>query len=162
MPTIRPILPHETGEAKQLIYTIAREIFHDDMPLEEMITSLEASHELGDMDDIQRNYFENGGTFLVMTEDGQIIGTGALRRFGDETCELKRFWFAIPYHGQGLSQQMIQTLLGIARELGYSKIRLGTDPTFQKRAINFYKKVGFQQISETADEDGDILMEMEL
>jgi putative acetyltransferase len=162
MPAITPIQPHQTAEAKRLIYTVAKEIFDDPRPLEEMISQLEAEHELGDMDDIQRNYFENGGTFLVMSEGERIIGSGALRKLDEVTCELKRLWFLPEYHGKGHGWEMLNTLMGIARQMGYQKIRLETDAVYQSRAVRFYQRAGFHQIPRDSDDPGDIAMEMAL
>ncbi len=162
MYTIRPIEPAESMTAKRLIYTVAREIFGDTRPLEEMICELEASHELGDMDDIQQNYFEQGGVFLVLLDDKTIIGTGAIRRLEDGICEIKRLWLASTYHGHGLGYQMIQSLFGIARSRGYHSARLQTDPRYQARALAFYRRLGFYDIPMYCESEGDISLEIKL
>ena len=77
---IRRIKPDEATAAKRVIYRVAHEIFNDPRPLEESIAYGESHGELKDMDDIQQTYFENGGIFLVMTDDNQLIGTGAIRQ----------------------------------------------------------------------------------
>ena len=158
---IRRIQLHEWLLAKQVVYRVAHGIFKDLRPLEESIAYYESRHELKDMDDIQKNYFENGGIFLVMTQDDQIIGTGAIRQMEMGICELRRLWFLSEYHGQGLGYRMLMKLLDIAREMGYKKIRLETAPVHQMRAYEFYKRVGFYEIPryDTTHED-DIAMEM--
>ena len=114
------------------------------------------------MDDIQISYFENGGIFLAMFDNGEMICTGAIRRLDDETCELKRLWLLNQYHGQGLGYRMLQELLKIARNMGYKRIRLETDPAAQLRALSFYKQVGFYEIPGYSDRTDEIAMEMEL
>jgi putative acetyltransferase len=158
---IRRIKPDEATIAKELIYRVAHEIFDDPLPLEESIVFHESRGELKDMDDIQHNYLENGGIFLVILDDNQLIGTGAIRRLEDGICELKRLWLLFEYHGKGLGYRMLQELLCFAREIGYKKVRLETAPVHQKRALQFYKRVGFYEIPryETTHED-DIAMEM--
>jgi len=160
---IRRIKPDEWTAAKRVVYRVAHAIFNDPRPLEESIAYYESRHELKDMDDIQKSYFENGGTFLVMTDNDQIIGTGALRKMDESVCELKRVWLLIEYHGQGLGYRMIMELLDIARTLGYRKIRLETAPVHQIRAYALYKRLGFYEIPryDTTHED-DIAMEMML
>ena len=74
-----PIKPDQVNAAKRVIYTVARELFHDQEPLEELIGICEARGELADIDDISRNYFENGGAFLVMTVVGRVIGSDSIR-----------------------------------------------------------------------------------
>ena len=163
MINIRPIKPDEATTAKRVIYRVAHEIFRDPRTLEESIVYHESRGELEDMDNIEKNYFENGGIFLVLEDEAEIIGTGAIRQLQDKICELKRLWLLTEYHHQGLGYRMLQELLTVAREMGYERIRLETDAVFQKRAVQFYKQIGFYEIpiaSSTPDED--ILMELSL
>jgi ribosomal protein S18 acetylase RimI-like enzyme len=67
------------------------------------------------------------------------------------------------YHGKGLGYRMMLELLSFAREKGYERIRLETDPVYQKRAVEFYKRLGFYEIPiSNATDDEDILMELSL
>ncbi len=160
---IRRIKPDEAPAAKRVIYRVAHEIFKDRRALEESIAYHESRGELKDMDDIQKNYFENGGIFLVMEDETQIIGTGAIRQLEKNICELKRLWLLTEYHGQKLGYLLLKELLSFAREKGYEKMRLETDPVFQKRAVQFYKRLGFYEIPiPNATNDEDILMELSL
>jgi putative acetyltransferase len=149
-------------QAKRIVYRVAHVIFNDPLPLEESIVYYESRHELKDMDDIQKDYFENGGTFLVMLEDGEMIGTGAIRQLDEDACELKRLWLLNEYHGRGLGYRMLQELFTIARERGYRRMRLQTDPIAQSRALEFYKRIGFYEIPRYGERNDDICMEMVL
>lgn len=146
MTKIRHIQPGEWQIAKQLLYRLSHIVFKDPRPLEEAIADFEAQGRLKDMDDIQKNYFENGGVFLVITDANQIIGIGAIRRLEDKVCELKRLWLVFEYQGQGLGYRLTMELLRYAREFGYEKIRLETAPVHMKRAFVFYKRLGFYEI----------------
>jgi len=157
---IRSIQPDEWMQAKRVIYRVAHVIFDDRRTLEDSIAYYEAKHELHDMDDIQKNYFENGGTFLGMFDDGEMIGTGAIRRLNEDTCELKRLWLLNEYHGQGLGYRMLQELLSIARNMKYKRIRLETDPIAQSRALNFYRQIGFYEIEGYSGRMDELAMEM--
>jgi putative acetyltransferase len=159
---IRPITPGEWMDAKRVVYRVAFVIFGRERPLEEFIAYHESIHELKDMDDIQKSYFENGGTFLGMFLDGEMICTGAIRRIDDETCELKRLWLLDDYHGQGLGYRMLQELLTIARSMGYKRVWLETDPIAQRRALEFYKQAGFYEIPSYSDRGDEQAMEMYL
>src|SRR5438034_3035279 len=110
---LRPIQPDEWTQAKRIVYRVAHVIFNDPRTLEDSIAYFEARHELKDMDDIQKDYFENGGTFLALFDHDELIGTGAIRKFDEETCELKRLWLLHEYHGQGLGYRILQELLSI-------------------------------------------------
>ena len=157
---IRQIEPHEVSIAKDLIYRVAHRIFQDTRPLEESVAFYESKGTLDDMDDIQQTYFENDGILLVMTDNEQIIGTGAIRRLENTTCELKRVWLLFEYHGKGLGYRMIQELLAFARRKGYQRIRLETDRDGQSRAYDLYKRLGFYEISRYTDHQDEVAMEM--
>ena len=159
---IRPIQQNEVTEAKRVIFTVAFEGFRDASTLEESIAKYSAQGKLSEMDDVQKNYFENGGTFLVTVDDGRIIGTGAIRWLEEGVCELKRMWLLTEYHGQGLGYRMMQELFKIARDMGYKVIRLETDRVVQTRAVNFYRKLGFYEIPRFGDDPDDMGMEIAL
>ncbi len=159
---IRPIQPHEWNTAKRVVYRVAHVVFNDQRTLEDSIAYHESKRELKDMDDIQKNYFENGGTFLAMFDGDEMICTGAIRRWNDDTCELKRLWLLHAYQKRGLGYRMMTELLSIARAMGYRKMWLQTDEDAQSRAVDFYKQLGFHEIPRYTDRTDDICMEMML
>jgi putative acetyltransferase len=160
MITIRRIEPHEVPFAKELIYRVAHQVFQDTRTLEESMAYYESRGQLHDMDDVQQTYFENEGTFLVMTDEDQIIATGAIRKIDDSICELKRVWLLFEHHGRGLGYRMIEELLAFAREKGYRRVRLETDRDDQRRAYELYKRLGFYEIPRYSDNEEDAAMEM--
>ena len=162
MVQIRPIEPDEWNTAKRIIYRVAHHVFQETRGLEEMIVHFDARGTLDDMDDIQTHYFDNSGIFLVTTAGSEIIGTGAIRYFEGGTCELKRVWLLPEYHHKGLGYRMMQELLSFARNTGYRRIRLETDPIHQQRAVEFYKGLGFKETPNPEADDEDIVMEMDL
>ena len=117
---------------------------------------------LEDMDDVQKSYFDDDGTFLVMVNDGEIIGTGAIKKLDVEICELKRLWFLKEYRGKGLGYQMTQELLSFARDKGYQRVRLETDPVAQSQALNFYKRLGFYEIPRYSQNQDETALELVL
>ena len=157
MPEIRPIQPGEVLEAKRVIYTVAHSIFHDRPTLEESIAFYETSWPIPDVEDYQRSYVENGGIFLVTAEDGAIIGTGALRRLEEGVGEIKRLWLLPEHHGRGLGYRMMAALMAAARERGYTRLRLTTSPRWQRRAFEFYKRLGFYEIPLYENDEDDMV-----
>ena len=145
-----------------MVYRVAHIVFNDPRTLEDSIAYYESRHELEDMDDIRVNYFENGGTFLAMFDDSEMICTGAIRKWNEETCELKRLWLLHTYQNQGLGYRMMEELLSIARNMGYRKMWLQTDAIAQSRAVEFYKQLGFYEIPRYTVLTDDICMEMML
>jgi ribosomal protein S18 acetylase RimI-like enzyme len=55
---------------------------------------------------------------------------------------------------------MLQELLTFARENGYKRIWLETDPIAQSRALEFYKQLGFYEIASYTDRGDEVAMEM--
>ena len=159
---IRPIQKQEILEAKRVIFTVAFEIFKEAGTLEESIAKYSAQGKLSEMDDVQANYFGNGGAFLVTVQDGRIIGTGAIRYLEEGVCELKRLWLLTEYHGQGLGFRMMQELFRVSREKGYKIMRLETDRIVQARAVEFYERLGFHEIPRFGDDPDDMGMELVL
>lgn len=157
---IRPIQPHEIQPAKRVIFTVAFELFKGADMLEESITKFLAQGKLAEMDDVQKNYFENGGTFLVAVDEGHVIGTGAVKYLEDGVCEIKRLWLLSQYQGQGIGYRIMQELIDFARQKEYKIMRLETDPIIQTRAVGFYKQLGFYEIPRYGDDPDDMGMEL--
>jgi putative acetyltransferase len=149
MVEIRPLKVSEVEAAKQVITTVCFEFFG------------QAPVEFEDMDDIQSQYSDDAGTFLVLTDEDKIVGTGALRRLDNCTCELKRMWFLKECRGRGWGKEMAQLLLKYAKEKGYQRVRLDTSPNLEQ-AVALYEKLGFQRIESYHDGPCSIFMEKAL
>lgn len=83
-------------------------------------------------------------SFLVMFDGEDIIGTAAVRRFGENDCELKSMYLLERYHGRGLGRVMAKEIIAYAKKAGYEKMYLDTFSTSLK-AIKLYKKLGFRE-----------------
>jgi putative acetyltransferase len=161
MITIRPILNEEIPAAKRVIMTVAYGIFGWDGTLEESILHFEASNEFDDLNNVHTHYFENGGLFLAVLDDEKLIGSGAIRKLDSSTAELKRIWLLEAYHGQGIGYRLVNLLFDFAHSRGYQRVLLQTSHQ-QTRAIGFYKKLGFSEISSFDDQDKAVSMELDL
>jgi putative acetyltransferase len=158
---IVPIQAGQISDAKKVIYAVAQRIFDPEKSIEEFTAELDQEHELRDVDNYREVYNDNRGLFLVVLDDGQVVGTGAIRKMEDEVAELKRIWLLEAYHGQKIGYRMLVMLLDFAREHGYTSVRLGTT-IHQKRAQVFYKRFGFHEIPTGLDDPEEISMEMPL
>src|SRR5919202_4404005 len=135
---IQPIQLQQSKEVKRLIFTVCDEIFQVS---EETVRRYDT---MSDIDEVRSHYFDNGGTFLVLVDEGRVVGSGAIRRLNNDICELKRMWLLKAYRGQGLGTKMAQMLLDFARKKGYKKVRLDTaDEQKQAQAIQLYQRLGF-------------------
>ena len=111
-----------------------------------------------DMDSISSMYREPAGTFLVLLDGQRVVGTGAIRRLDEQTCELKRMWFLPAYRGKGYGARMSEALLQFARSAGYKRVRLDTTPELAA-ANRLYRRLGFYPIERYNDGPGAIFME---
>lgn len=151
---IKPIQLHQAEEVKRVIVAVCHEIWQ--LP-EDVIRRYDA---MSDIDGVQSHYFDNNGTFLVLIDDGRVVGSGAIRRLSDDICELKRMWFLRNYRGRGLGMKMTQMLLDFARKTGYKKVRLDTvDEQKQAQALKLYKRLGFYFIERYNDSSCTVFME---
>jgi GNAT superfamily N-acetyltransferase len=85
------------------------------------------------------------GTFLLLSEDGEVVAGGALRRYrpdDDATAEVKRVWTASWHRRRGLSRRLMAELEAAALALGYTRIHLTTGPR-QPEARGLYLSTGY-------------------
>lgn len=151
---IKPLQLHQVAEVKRVILAVCKEIWQ--VP-EEVIRRYDA---MSDIDDVQSHYFDNNDTFLVLSDDGRVVGCGAIRRLNDDICELKRMWFLKDYRGRGLGTKITQMLLDFARITGYKKVRLDTtDEQKQAQALKLYQRLGFYFIERYNDGPCTMFME---
>lgn len=151
---IKTIQLHQVAEVKRVILAVCHEIWQ--FPLE----VIRCYDSLSDLDNIKLNYFDNKGTFLVIADNGKIVGSGGIRRFNDEICELKRMWLLQDYRGKGLGMKMTEILLDFAKTVGYKAVRLDlVDQQKQLPAIKLYKRFGFYFIERYNDSMCTVFME---
>ena len=83
--------------------------------------------------------------FVVARVHGEPVACGALRRFDDDTAEIKRMYVAPSARRRGLARHILATLEHHAQELRYRTIRLETGVR-QPEAQRLYESMGFQRI----------------
>ena len=97
-----------------------------------------------DLADIEENYLKRGGTFEVIEDaEGNLAGTVGLYPVNDETCELRKMYFAPQVRGRGLGLHILERVVNSARERGFKKITLETSSRLEK-AIRLYTRFGFK------------------
>ena len=85
------------------------------------------------------------GAFLVIYQEGNPVGCGAVRRIDPETAELKRMYVAQSVRGEGLGRRLVAALENEARALGVRRLILETGIR-QTAALALYRATGFQPI----------------
>ena len=82
------------------------------------------------------------GAFVVILRGGQTIAGGAIRRYDDQTAEVKRVWTNAQFRRQGLARRVLLELEKAAAALGYRRIHLTTGPR-QPEARALYLAAGY-------------------
>ena len=86
---------------------------------------------------------ECGGAFVLLRHGDETVAGGAIRRYDDQTAEVKRMWTSHLYRRQGLGRRVLEELEAAAAGLGYRKLYLTTGPR-QPEAAALYLAVGFK------------------
>jgi GNAT superfamily N-acetyltransferase len=82
---------------------------------------------------------------LARDDDGTALGCGALRALGDGVAEVKRMYVVPAARGRGVSRAVLGALEDVARERGWTTLRLETGP-MQPEAIGLYTSAGYRPI----------------
>ena len=84
------------------------------------------------------------GRLLLVEVDGQIAGTISLRKIRNDSGEIKRMFVRPKFRGKKLGNLMIEEVIEVAKENGYSKLYLDT-AQYMSSAVTLYKKFGFEE-----------------
>ncbi|SRR6266545_932128 len=96
-------------------------------------------------------YTPPDGRLFLATQNNQIAGCVALRKFdsevGDAIAEMKRLYVRPQFRGRGLGRSLTEAVIEAARTIGYRRIRLDTLPGRMDHAIAMYHSLGFKNIA---------------
>jgi SsuE family FMN reductase len=84
----------------------------------------------------------NGGALVLLTDRGEAVAGGAIRRIDNQTAEIKRVWTSNPHRRRGLGRRVLVELERIAAEQGYRSLSLTTGPR-QPEAAGLYLAAGY-------------------
>jgi ribosomal protein S18 acetylase RimI-like enzyme len=91
-------------------------------------------------------YAEPAGRLILCNVDGAAAGCVALKRLGPSICEMKRLFVRPQFRGKGLGLQLAERIIGEARDIGYTAMRLDTLRGRMDNAIALYSSLGFKEI----------------
>jgi ribosomal protein S18 acetylase RimI-like enzyme len=110
------------------------------------------------------DYAPPSGRLTLATESDEVAGCVALRRIGEDVCELKRLYVRPQFRGRGLGRTLTENVIDEARSIGYKRMRLDTLPGKMDQAIKMYRRLGFKNIEPYYNNpvEGAAFMELEL
>ena len=100
--------------------------------------------------------------FYCLIDNDNVIGTVALKRFDDDSVELKALYLDSAYRWKGFGRLLINKVIEDARNRGYKYIVLDSMSQY-KDALRLYEKAGFKRIERYNDNTyADVFMRLEL
>ena len=108
--------------------------------------NLNVEHELDFTMNNLDKFAKPDGRLLLVEVDGQIAGTISLRKIREDSGEIKRMYVRPKFRGEKLGNLMIEEVIRVSKENGYSKLYLDT-AHFMSSAISLYKNFGFKETS---------------
>ncbi|WP_344797311.1 GNAT family N-acetyltransferase [Frondihabitans peucedani] len=90
-----------------------------------------------------------GGAFLLLERDGQVLAGGAFLRVDDETAEMKRVWTHPDHRRQGHGRLVMAELEAEAQRRGYRRVVLTTGAR-QPEAVGLYLALGYRPLFDLA------------
>ena len=97
---------------------------------------------LSDVDSAEAAYGDRA-LLLCAIAEGEIVGTGAIKRLDNRECEMVRMFVALAYRGRGIGQAIANKLIRFARIAGYDRIRLSSNKSLMA-SHRLYERLGFQ------------------
>ncbi len=133
-------ITHRRAQEKdsEAITNILRETF------EEYEINLPAGYSFSDIEELEEEYLNASGEFIVLTRARLIIGFFALLPSNNNQVELKRLYVRADERGRGLGEYLLNLALKTARQAGYDRMHLETTSRFFQ-AVALYRKFGFKK-----------------
>lgn len=94
---------------------------------------------------LPRPFEAPAGRILLASVDGVPAGCIAVRDLGDGICEMKRLYLRPECHGLGIGRMLVERLIEVATDIGYTSMRLETGP-LQVEAQKLYASLRFHRI----------------
>ncbi len=85
------------------------------------------------------------GRLYILLCDNTPAGCVALKKLGEDSCELKRLYIRKKFRGNRFGKLLCEKIINDAKEIGYKYMYLDT-LAFLKTAIGLYKELGFSEI----------------
>lgn len=97
-----------------------------------------------ELDRLPEMYGPPSGCLLLGRDAGGAVGCVGVRRFSDDSCEMKRLFVRAGARGSGLGRRLATDAVTAARRLGYARMLLDTLDTMDV-AQQIYASLGFRE-----------------
>ena len=107
-----------------------------------------SAYEDSDTQNMFEAYQGTNACYFVLEHNNEVIGGGSikpLRGENMEICELQKMYVLPKGRGKGFGRKLFEHCLQAAKELGYKKCYLESDPGMTA-AIRIYEKSGFEHL----------------
>lgn len=92
-------------------------------------------------------YAPPAGALLLATIAGEPAGCVGMRSFPEPgTAEMKRLYVLPAFRGLCVGESLVQAVMRVARERGYTRMRLDTHVPTMSAAITLYRRLGFEEV----------------
>ncbi len=99
-----------------------------------------------DLKQIELQFLNSGGEFVVGEHEGQIVAIGGLKKTSAVRAEITRMRVHLYFQRRGFGRMVLSFLEARAIELGYRTLHL--DTTLQQdQAQRFYLHSGYHQVA---------------
>jgi ribosomal protein S18 acetylase RimI-like enzyme len=89
-------------------------------------------------------YDQPGNEFLLAYFESKPVACVAIRRWDNQSCEMKRMFVLPHFRNKGIASFLTQQVIDRAKRFGYKKVLLDTNLEMQA-AVRLYKKHGFTE-----------------
>jgi GNAT superfamily N-acetyltransferase len=145
---IRSFQPTDSSSIKSLISSIMNKEYPGD----------EKAYEYGDLDDIAGAYGALKEKFLVVEEDGEIIGTVGIKQDGDTTALLRRLFVHPSHRGRDIGLMLVDTALDFCKMNGYKLVVFRATSSMSSAIKLLTKKRHFQESQRLPFNDIEVIM----
>lgn len=132
---IRSFQPTDLSSIKSLIGSIMKKEYPDD----------EKAYQYGDLEDIAHAYGSLKDKFLVVEEDGEIIGTVGIKQDSDTTALLRRLFVHPSHRGRDIGIMLVDTALDFCKMNRYKLVAFRATSNMRPAIKLLTKKKNFQE-----------------
>jgi ribosomal protein S18 acetylase RimI-like enzyme len=165
MTSIRPLAHNELSKVQSIAHRTWPNTFREILCPEQISYMLNMMYALP----VLESQWQKGHTFLLAEENGQEMGFAGfeLNYAEGPKAKLHKIYLLPETQGKGLGKKLILEVARRVREAGHKSLLLNVNK-YNQKAIDFYQRIGFQEIYKEVIDIGngyvmdDVVMEFTL